>query len=126
MAEPKMTPHTQTVLRALLGQGAGGERRSAVLTTGLYGLELSKMTDLANGTLFPLLERLRQAGWVERYWEQDDIAEEEGRPRRRFFRLTHKGAEKAPLALAAATAATAAAPATGRTAGRPGLAGGGL
>ncbi|MCX4231842.1 PadR family transcriptional regulator [Streptomyces ortus] len=121
MAEPKMTPHTQTVLRALMGQDAGGERRSAVLTTGLYGLELSKMTDLPNGTLFPLLERLRQAGWVERYWEQDDIAEEEGRPRRRFFRLTDKGAQTAPLALAAATAS---ARATSRIVGRPGLAGG--
>ncbi|MBQ0855650.1 helix-turn-helix transcriptional regulator (plasmid) [Streptomyces sp. BH-SS-21] len=123
MADPKMTPHTQTVLRVLMGQDAGGERRSAVLTTGLYGLELSKMTDLPNGTLFPLLERLRQAGWVERYWEQDDIAEEEGRPRRRFFRLTRKGAEAAPLALAVATAA---APSSGRTASRPGLVGGHL
>ncbi|MFD5724351.1 PadR family transcriptional regulator [Streptomyces sp. NPDC127036] len=119
MADPKMTPHTQTVLRALLGRDADGERRSAVLTSGLYGLELSKMTDLPNGTLFPLLERLRQAGWVERYWEQDDVAEAEGRPRRRFFRLTDKGAERAPLALAEATA-----PSNARMTSRPGLAGG--
>ncbi|MEW1569251.1 helix-turn-helix transcriptional regulator [Streptomyces sp. NPDC093509] len=120
MADPKMTPHTQTVLRALLGRDADGERRSTVLTSGLYGLELSKMTALPNGTLFPLLERLRQAGWVERYWEQDDVAEAEGRPRRRFFRLTDKGAERAPLALAAATVT----PSTGRMTSRPGLAGG--
>ncbi|MBQ0855653.1 helix-turn-helix transcriptional regulator (plasmid) [Streptomyces sp. BH-SS-21] len=117
-----MTEHTQTVLRALLGQGADGERRSAILNKGLYGLELSKTTDLPNGTLFPLLERLRQAGWVERKWEEDPTAaEREGRPRRRFFRLTDKGAEAAPLALAAATATGLAA---GRSAGRPGLAGG--
>ncbi|MEK8141740.1 PadR family transcriptional regulator [Streptomyces sp. M10(2022)] len=96
MSEPKMTPHTQTVLRTLLGRAADGERRAVTPTEGLYGLELSKLTGLPNGTLFPLLERLRQAGWVERYWEEDDLAEAEGRPRRRFFRLTTKGAEHAP------------------------------
>jgi DNA-binding MarR family transcriptional regulator len=110
-----MTRHTQTVLRALLGRTTDGERRSVVLAEGLYGLELSRMSGLPNGTLFPILERLRQAGWVERYWEQDDTAEAEGRPRRRFYRITPSGAELAPLALAEATAA---APAPGR----PGLA----
>ncbi|MCD7441252.1 PadR family transcriptional regulator [Streptomyces lincolnensis] len=119
MSGVKMTPHTQTVLRALLGQGADGGRRSAALTDGLYGLELSKLSGLPNGTLFPLLERLRQAGWVERYWEQDDIAEAEGRPRRRFYRLTTKGADHAPLALAEAMATTPAD--AGPTFGRPGL-----
>ncbi|MFF4563013.1 PadR family transcriptional regulator [Streptomyces sp. NPDC001435] len=80
------------------------------------------MTRLPNGTLFPLLERLRQAGWVERYWEQDQAAETEGRPRRRYYRITTKGAERAPHALAEATAA---APASGRPGvSRPGLAGG--
>ncbi|MDH2393979.1 helix-turn-helix transcriptional regulator [Streptomyces sp. HNM0663] len=117
----KMTLHTQTVLRALLGRGAEGERRTAALAEGLYGLELSRMTGLPNGTLFPILERLRQAGWVERYWEADASAEAEGRPRRRFYRLTHYGAERAPHALAEATAAAA----PGHTSGlRPGLAGG--
>ncbi|ALO05689.1 PadR-like family transcriptional regulator [Streptomyces venezuelae] len=92
------------MLRALLGQGVDGERRSVVLTEGLYGLELSKMSELPNGTLFPILERLRQAGWVERYWEQDAIAEAEGRPRRRFYKITSKGADLAPQALAEAMA----------------------
>ncbi|MFD0435569.1 PadR family transcriptional regulator [Streptomyces chartreusis] len=123
MADPKMTPHTQTVLRALLGRDADGERRAAVLTEGLYGLALSKSTGLPNGTLFPLLERLRQAGWVERYWEADEIAEAEGRPRRRFYRLTDKGAERAPHALATATAN---APVVGRPGVAPGYAGGAL
>ncbi|WP_078943810.1 PadR family transcriptional regulator [Streptomyces aureus] len=120
MADPKMTPHTQTVLRALLGQGTDGDRRTSVLADGMYGLELSRMTGLPNGTLFPLLERLRQADWIERYWEADEPSD--GRPRRRFYRLTDKGAEHAPHALAAATA-SATAPTSTR---RPGLAGGGL
>ncbi|MFF0160193.1 PadR family transcriptional regulator [Streptomyces sp. NPDC005263] len=82
------------------------------------------MTKLPNGTLFPLLERLRQAGWVERYWEADDIGEAEGRPRRRFYRLTNKGAERAPYALAAVTANGSTASSSGTS--RPGLAGGAL
>ncbi|MFF3911569.1 PadR family transcriptional regulator [Streptomyces sp. NPDC001848] len=123
MADPRMTPHTQTVLRALLGQGVDSGRRVAVLSEGLYGLELSKMTGLPNGTLFPLLERLRQAGWVERHWEADEKAEAEGRPRRRFYRLTPRGAEHAPHALAAAAAARPRGSPHG--AQRPGLAGGG-
>ncbi|MDQ0847989.1 PadR family transcriptional regulator [Streptomyces sp. V1I6] len=119
-----MTKHTQTVLRALTGQGTVGERRSSVLADGLYGLELSKRSGLPNGTLFPILERLRQAGWVERYWEQDAIAEKEGRPRRRFYRITPKGAELAAQALAEATAAASATARPGVS--RPGLAGGAL
>ncbi|WP_381805459.1 PadR family transcriptional regulator [Streptomyces niveus] len=122
MADPKMTPHTQTVLRTLLGRSADGERRTVVLAEGLYGLELSKATGLPNGTLFPLLERLRQAGWVDRYWENDDIAEAEGRPRRRFYRLTSKGADLAPQALAEAMVTAANVQLGGIT--RPGLAGG--
>ncbi|WP_199809474.1 PadR family transcriptional regulator [Streptomyces sp. NRRL S-920] len=122
MPDVKMTPHTQTVLRALLGHGDARDHRTVVLADGLYGLELSKRTGLPNGTLFPILERLRQAGWVERYWERDEIAEGEGRPRRRFYRVSSKGAAAAPQALAEATAA---APATGRArVARPGLAGG--
>lgn len=122
MSKLKMTPHTQTVLNALLGRGRDGERRAAVLADGLYGLELSNLSGLPNGTLFPILERLRQAGWVERYWEQDEIAEAEGRPRRRFYKITPKGAELAPQAIAEATAAT---PSANSGVMIPGLLGGG-
>ncbi|AZM92239.1 MULTISPECIES: PadR family transcriptional regulator [Streptomyces] len=122
MPDVNLTPHTQTLLRALLGQGVDTGQRSVVLTEGLYGLDLVRRTGLPNGTLFPILERLRQAGWVERYWEQDAIAEAQGRPRRRFYRISPKGAVLAPQALAEASAA---APAVARPGiGRPGLAGG--
>lgn len=113
MSKLKMTPHTQTVLNALLGRGSDGRRRAAVLADGLYGLELSNLSGLPNGTLFPILERLRQAGWVERYWEQDDIAEGEGRPRRRFYKITRKGADLAPQAIAEASANAPAATGSG-------------
>ncbi|GGN20025.1 hypothetical protein GCM10011609_71520 [Lentzea pudingi] len=121
MAGPKMTAHTQELLHVLLGRRTEEGRRHEVLTRGLYGLELSKITGLPNGTLFPVLERVRQAGWVERYWEQDEVAEAEGRPRRRYFKLSAQGAQAAPIALAEAMAAESA---KGRQALRPGLAGG--
>ncbi|MBD0737460.1 PadR family transcriptional regulator [Streptomyces sp. CBMA29] len=111
MSKLRMTPHTRTVLNALLGRVGDGERRAAVLADGLYGLELSKLSGLPNGTLFPLLERLRQAGWVERYWEQDESAEGAGRPRRRFYKITPKGAELAPRSIAEAAAAASVVPA---------------
>ena len=106
MAQPRMTPHTQTVLRALLGRGTDTERRATALTNGVYGLELSRLTNLPNGTLFPVLERLVQAGWVERYWEQDETAEAEGRPRRRYYRITQQGVELATDALPTTQGAT--------------------
>ncbi|NKE55386.1 PadR family transcriptional regulator [Lentzea sp. PSKA42] len=121
MSEPKMTAHTQELLHVLLGRRTEEGRRHEVLVRGLYGLELSKITGLPNGTLFPALERLRQAGWVERYWEQDEVAEAEGRPRRRYFKLSEKGAQEVPHALAEALARESF---KGGHALRPGLAGG--
>lgn len=122
MPDVKLTPHTQTLLRTLLGQGVDSGQRSVVLAEGLYGLDLSRRTALPNGTLFPILERLRQAGWVERYWEEDSMAEAEGRPRRRFYRISPKGAVLAPQALAEASTAGSKSALPGIA--RPGLAGG--
>ena len=119
-----MTEHTQTVLRALLGRGTDAERRAATLADGIYGLELARLTSLPNGTLFPALERLVHYGWVERYWEQDAPAEAEGRPRRRYYRITSKGAELAALALGTAAQRTSATTRSSAGALRPKPAGG--
>ena len=65
-----------------------------------YGLDLMKDTGLASGTLYPMLARLEQAGWVHSAWEDiDPVAE--GRPRRRYYRLTAEGVRSARLELAA-------------------------
>ncbi|SDS49578.1 Transcriptional regulator PadR-like family protein [Streptomyces sp. TLI_053] len=109
-----MTAHTQTVLRALLGKTPDGSAIPGALEDGVYGLELSQVTGLATGTLFPLLERLIQSGWVERYWEGDEAAEAAGRTRRRYYRLSASGAASARLALAEAMASGKAAPYTPR------------
>jgi PadR family transcriptional regulator, regulatory protein PadR len=63
-----------------------------------YGLELSKRSGLKPGTIYPILNRLLKAGWVERRWEEiDPVAE--GRPRRRLYRLTRIGVPAATAAL---------------------------
>jgi len=53
-----------------------------------YGYDLSRETELKSGTLYPILMRLAERGWLEARWED---AEEEGRPRRHMYRLTGAG-----------------------------------
>jgi PadR family transcriptional regulator PadR len=71
-----------------------------------YGLELMQATGLASGSLYPIMHRLQEAGWVEARWEQID-ASEQGRPARRFYRLTADGAVSARQSLAELRAQTA-------------------
>jgi PadR family transcriptional regulator, regulatory protein PadR len=85
-----MTAPTQLVLRALL-KDPDRER---------YGLELSEASGLSTGTLYPILSRLEQAGWVESRWEDPARHESAHRPRRRLYRITPDGAEHARTALA--------------------------
>lgn len=65
-----------------------------------YGLDLMQATGLASGTLYPLLVRLERAGWVTAHWEDIDPAVE-GRPTRRYYRMTPDGAVAARRDLAA-------------------------
>ncbi|HEY2299589.1 MAG TPA: PadR family transcriptional regulator [Jatrophihabitans sp.] len=65
----------------------------------LYGLEIGGAAGLASGTVHPLLARLEGHGWLESRWEDIDPSTE-GRPARRYYRLTGEGAEDARAALA--------------------------
>jgi DNA-binding PadR family transcriptional regulator len=85
-----MTLQTQLVLRVMLAEPAA-ER---------YGLQLCAETGLASGTIYPIVARLEQFGWVESSWEDPREHVAEGRPRRRYYRLTDEGAELARDALA--------------------------
>lgn len=86
---PRMTLPTQLVLRALLEEPVH-ER---------YGLQISAAAGLPSGTIHPILARLEGLGWLESRWEETD-PRREGRPRRRYYRLTRHGAEQARTALA--------------------------
>jgi PadR family transcriptional regulator PadR len=89
----RLTPQTIAVAQVLLATPA----------TPRYGLEIARETGLKTGTLHPILARLQQAGWVDSFWEEPAEHEDQGRPRRRYYRFTGDGAERARLAIAAAT-----------------------
>jgi len=86
-----MTIPTQSVLEALL---ADAERE-------LYGLEIGTAAGLRSGTVHPILARLEGLGWLTSRWEDVD-ASAEGRPARRYYRLTAEGVLAARAALARA------------------------
>ena len=92
-SRPRMTIPTQLVLRALLAEP----------TQEMYGLEICAVTGLPSGTIHPILARLEHYfGWLTSRWEDID-PETEGRPRRRYYKMTEDGAESARIALAQAT-----------------------
>jgi PadR family transcriptional regulator len=64
-----------------------------------YGLDMCAATGLPSGTIYPILARLERIAWVESDWEDPDAHIAEGRPRRRYYRLTREGAECADEAL---------------------------
>src|SRR5882724_7731962 len=92
MAGMRMMLQTQLVLRGFLEDPA----------TQRYGLELCDLVGLPSGTVYPILARLEQAGWIRSSWEEPAVHEAAGRPRRRFYRLDPQGAQQAREALARA------------------------
>jgi PadR family transcriptional regulator PadR len=64
-----------------------------------YGYELARATDLASGTIYPILRRLEDRGWVTSDWEEVDDPGGTVR-RRRYYRLTGEGARAAREATA--------------------------
>ena len=66
-----------------------------------YGYELCRQLDLKPGSLYPILVRLADRGFLETSWESDAPA---GRPPRHLYRLTGSGRALATeLATAPAT-----------------------
>ena len=86
----RITVSVAQVLAALLDDPEAGR----------YGLELMRATGLPSGTLYPILTRLQEAGWVRADWEDIDPSVE-GRPARRYHRLTPEGVAAARVELAA-------------------------
>jgi PadR family transcriptional regulator len=54
----------------------------------------------AHGTLYKALARLERAGLLASEWENADLAADEGRPRRRFYRVTDLGSTSLALSRA--------------------------
>jgi len=67
-----------------------------------YGYDLMKAAGLSSGTLYPMLARLRQEGLVDAEWEAQR-QDADGRPPRKYYRLTGEGLRVARLELAQAS-----------------------
>jgi PadR family transcriptional regulator, regulatory protein PadR len=65
-----------------------------------HGYELSKITGLKSGTLYPILLRLHDEGWLEAKWEASG---EQGRPPRHLYRITGAGSLEAKKTIQLAT-----------------------
>lgn len=55
-----------------------------------YGGEITKRTGIPAGTLYAVLARLADAGWLDEHWE-DVVPRDVSRPRRHIYRMTDKG-----------------------------------
>jgi DNA-binding PadR family transcriptional regulator len=77
----RTTAATVDVLQALLSEDSAQ-----------WGLKIIKATERPPGTVYPILERLEQRGWVESCWE--DRTQRAG-PRRRLYRFTSEGRQAA-------------------------------
>jgi PadR family transcriptional regulator, regulatory protein PadR len=94
------SPQTQTVLQAL----------SRTHPAWTHGYDLSKVTDLKSGTLYPLLRRLHDQHLLDARWEDSPVP---GRPQRHIYQLSESG-----LALAATLALSTPAAEPVRTRGK--------
>lgn len=90
----RRTPATLAVLAEL--SGAAGP---------MWGLQMVRDTERPAGSVYPILARLEEAGWVESEWETDQT---HSGPRRRYYTLTDAGRAHAAAMLAPATPARAA------------------
>lgn len=59
---------------------------------GAHGYDLMQRIDIKSGTLYPILMRLTDQGFMETEWQEPSAP---GRPPRQIYRLTASGAELA-------------------------------
>lgn len=67
----------------------------------VWGLRLCELTGYGSGTVYPALDRLLNAGWIEDRWEEPPPAD---RPRRRFYFISSAGRAAYQEAIAARAA----------------------
>ncbi|MCX4419335.1 MULTISPECIES: PadR family transcriptional regulator [Streptomyces] len=83
MASIRLTRPTLEVIKVLLASTADDPA---------WGLKICEEADLGSGTVYPILERLVDAGWATRY---EETGEHPGRPKRYYYELTAAGQQAA-------------------------------
>jgi PadR family transcriptional regulator PadR len=83
----RVTDATLDVLEALMGPDGD-----------LYGYKVAERAGRKTGVVYPILDRLEAAGWVDSEWERAERGDRG--PRRRFYRLSPGGLSAARSLLA--------------------------
>ena len=82
-SEPRLTFQGMKVLHTFVDN----------LYSEIAGADIQRLTGLSSGTIYPILLRFEQAGWLSSRWEQVNPSEA-GRPRRRLYRILPTGLAK--------------------------------
>ena len=104
----RITPATVDVLEVLENS-----------TGPCWGMLVITSSGRPAGSVYPILERLEQAGWATSSWEED---ESRPGPRRRYYELTEGGADAARTAIAGFRARAGSAASAGAVTTRVGIA----
>lgn len=81
---------------SILGAGLDGQRaenaefHGFAIASAIQDREAARRLT-AHGTLYRALARMEQAGLLTSRWEEAELSEGEGRPRRRLYRVTGLG-----------------------------------
>ncbi|GAA2651373.1 PadR family transcriptional regulator [Streptomyces aculeolatus] len=89
MSTPRLTKPTIAVLEVLL---------ASTDDSPAWGLSICRDADLGSGTVYPILDRLAERGWVTSWKEAEPHP---GRPPRRYYQLTGEGRASANAVLEA-------------------------
>ena len=57
----------------------------------IYGFSIMEITGLPSGTVYPAMRRLERDGLIVSRWEKQSIADAEGRPPRKYYKVTADG-----------------------------------
>jgi PadR family transcriptional regulator, regulatory protein PadR len=79
MAQDTKLSHTAALILQAIGVGY------------IYGFSIMEITGLPSGTVYPAMRRLERARLIRSRWERDSAAKEEGRPARKYYKLTDAG-----------------------------------
>jgi DNA-binding PadR family transcriptional regulator len=65
----------------------------AIASGYIYGFDIMDATTLPSGTVYPILSKLEDSGFLRSRWEDARIARREKRPARRCYEITGDGRE---------------------------------
>lgn len=88
MSQPKTLSYSTTVILQALAYGYK------------YGFDVMEISGLPSGTVYPALRRLENAGLLKSDWEDEELAQNDNRPPRKYYEVTNEGFSKLEESLA--------------------------